>query len=159
MIGDGPLRPAVEAAIAQRQAPVRLGGFLNQSRIAEAYVAADVLVLPSDGGETWGLVVNEAMACGRPALVSDAVGCAPDLVHDGQTGYRFACGAVDQLAARVAQLAADPAAVTAFGQAARARVADYSVERAVAGTCDALAELAHARRRMACVTASAPTEI
>src|SRR5205085_4665905 len=108
MAGDGPLRPAVEAAVAERSAPIRLCGFLNQSRIPEAYAAADVLVLPSDGGETWGLVVNEAMAAGRPALVSDQVGCAPDLVLDGQTGYVFPCGNVEPLAAHMARLAADP---------------------------------------------------
>ncbi len=54
-------------------------GFLNQSTIAQAYVAADALVLPSDNRETWGLVVNEALACGCPAIISDQCGCAPDL--------------------------------------------------------------------------------
>ncbi len=56
-------------------------GFLNQSEISRAYVAADCLVLPSDAGETWGLVVNEAMASGLPCIVSNACGCAEDLVE------------------------------------------------------------------------------
>jgi glycosyltransferase involved in cell wall biosynthesis len=55
-------------------------GFLNQSEISRAYVAADCLVLPSDAGETWGLVVNEAMVSGLPCIVSDSCGCAEDLV-------------------------------------------------------------------------------
>jgi glycosyltransferase involved in cell wall biosynthesis len=54
-------------------------GFLNQTEISQAYVAADCLVLPSDYGETWGLVVNEAMASGLPCIVSDRCGCAEDL--------------------------------------------------------------------------------
>jgi glycosyltransferase involved in cell wall biosynthesis len=54
-------------------------GFLNQTEISEAYVAADCLVLPSDHGETWGLVVNEAMASGLPCIISDRCGCAEDL--------------------------------------------------------------------------------
>jgi glycosyltransferase involved in cell wall biosynthesis len=54
-------------------------GFLNQAEISEAYVAADCLVLPSDYGETWGLVVNEAMASGLPCIISDHCGCAEDL--------------------------------------------------------------------------------
>lgn len=54
-------------------------GFLNQTEISQAYVAADCLVLPSDCGETWGLVVNEAMASGLPCIVSDRCGCAEDL--------------------------------------------------------------------------------
>lgn len=56
-------------------------GFLNQSEINRAYVAADCLVLPSDAKETWGLVVNEAMASGLPCIVSDACGCAEDLIE------------------------------------------------------------------------------
>jgi glycosyltransferase involved in cell wall biosynthesis len=66
-------------------------GFLNQSQIPEAYAVADMLVLPSDHGETWGLVVNEAMASGIPAIVSDQVGCAVDLpqVLDPKFVYRF----------------------------------------------------------------------
>src|SRR4029079_10406052 len=56
-------------------------GFLNQSEISRAYVAADCLVLPSDATETWGLVVNEAMASGLPCIVSNACGCAEDLVQ------------------------------------------------------------------------------
>src|SRR5262245_4410086 len=55
-------------------------GFLNQSEISRAYVAADCLVLPSDAKETWGLVVNEAMASGLPCVVSDACGCVEDLI-------------------------------------------------------------------------------
>lgn len=59
--------------------PASFTGFLNQTEISRAYVAADVLVLPSDYHETWGLVVNEAMASGLPCIISDRCGCAPDL--------------------------------------------------------------------------------
>jgi glycosyltransferase involved in cell wall biosynthesis len=55
-------------------------GFLNQSEISRAYAAADCLVLPSNAKETWGLVVNEAMASGLPCIVSNACGCVEDLV-------------------------------------------------------------------------------
>lgn len=66
-------------------------GFLNQTAISRAYVAADCMVLPSDYGETWGLVVNEAMASGLPCLASDACGCAEDLVAplDPELRFRF----------------------------------------------------------------------
>ncbi len=76
-------------------------GFLNQSTIVEAYVAADVLVLPSDSGETWGLVANEAMSCGTPAIVSDLCGCAEDLVALLDRRLVFRCGAQDDLAASI----------------------------------------------------------
>lgn len=64
-------------------------GFLNQKDISMAYVAADCLVLPSDYGETWGLVVNEALASGLPCVVSDACGCAEDLMTLADVRVRF----------------------------------------------------------------------
>jgi glycosyltransferase involved in cell wall biosynthesis len=76
-------------------------GFLNQSQITEAYSAADLLVLPSDAGETWGLVVNEAMASGIPAIVSHLCGCAEDLPArlDPRLVFRF--GEIADLAAAI----------------------------------------------------------
>jgi glycosyltransferase involved in cell wall biosynthesis len=113
-------------------------GFLNQTEIARAYVAADVLVLPSDGRETWGLVVNEAMACGLPAIVSDTAGCAPDLIEEGKTGFRFSVGDFDQLAARLETIEGLKQPRTDFGPALASKLQDYSIERAVAGTMEAI---------------------
>ncbi len=59
--------------------PASFVGFMNQTEIPAAYAAADLLVLPSDCGETWGLVVNEALASGLPAVVSNQCGSAEDL--------------------------------------------------------------------------------
>jgi len=72
-------------------------GFLNQTEISRAYVAADCLVLPSDYGETWGLVVNEAMASGLPCVISDQCGCAEDLGKSGPN-LVFPCGDIRTLA-------------------------------------------------------------
>ena len=55
--------PSASSLSAHRKLPVHFTGFLNQSQMVDAYVASDCLVLPSDGRETWGLVVNEAMSC------------------------------------------------------------------------------------------------
>jgi glycosyltransferase involved in cell wall biosynthesis len=78
IVGDGPLRAALEAQAASTGAPVRFLGFRNQSELPELMAAADLLVLPSQR-DTWGLVVNEALAAGTPALVDRSAGCAPDL--------------------------------------------------------------------------------
>jgi glycosyltransferase involved in cell wall biosynthesis len=75
-------------------------GFLNQTEISKAYVAADVLVLPSDYGETWGLVVNEAMASGLPCIVSNRCGCADDL-GSALNNHIFTCGDVEDLAGKL----------------------------------------------------------
>ena len=63
--------------------------FQNQSRMPLVYRLGDALVLPSGYGETWGLAVNEAQACGRPSLVSDCVGCARDIIREGDNGMIF----------------------------------------------------------------------
>ena len=76
-------------------------GFLNQSEIAKAYVAADVLVLPSDAGETWGLVVNEAMSCGTPAVTSDLVGCCRDLPAQLNSSAIYPFGNTERLASSI----------------------------------------------------------
>jgi len=76
-------------------------GFLNQTEISRAYVAADVLVLPSDHGETWGLVVNEAMASTLPCIVSDAVGCGEDLVVPVDPARRYPLGDIGALASAI----------------------------------------------------------
>jgi glycosyltransferase involved in cell wall biosynthesis len=67
-------------------------GFLNQREISKAYVAADCLVLPSDHRETWGLVVNEALASGLPSIVSDACGCSEELATPINPQFRFPLG-------------------------------------------------------------------
>jgi glycosyltransferase involved in cell wall biosynthesis len=79
--------------------PASFAGFLNQTEISRAYVAADCLVLPSDPGETWGLVVNEALASGVPCLVSRACGCAEDLAPGD---HSFALGDIAGLAEKLA---------------------------------------------------------
>ena len=136
--GDGPLRASCESFAEQRRLPVTFAGFLNQSEVARAYVAADCLVLPSDDGETWGLVVNEAMACGRPAIVSDRVGCHPDLVLPGRTGFVFPLGDCQSLAGLLAALAKDADTARHLGQGARERVSGYSISRLVEGTMKAV---------------------
>ena len=73
-------------------------GFLNQIEISNAYVAADILVLPSMNDETWGLVVNESMASGLPAIVSDECGCAEDLIMPINPRMRYPMGDIMALA-------------------------------------------------------------
>jgi len=77
---------------------------LNQTEVSQAYVAADCLVLPSGYNETWGLVVNEAMASGLPCIISDRCGCAPDLGKlSGNAVFSF--GNISGLAERIVEVA------------------------------------------------------
>ncbi len=90
LVGDGEHGPQVRELAAQRPERFRVLPFQNQSKMPLVYRLGDMLVLPSAYGETWGLAVNEAMACGRPALVSDRVGCHADVVRPGVNGGVFA---------------------------------------------------------------------
>jgi glycosyltransferase involved in cell wall biosynthesis len=139
VVGSGALMSEAQAFGAEHKLPVTFAGFLNQTEIPSAYVAADCLVLPSDYGETWGLVVNEAMACGRPAIVSDRVGCTADLVTDGVTGAVFPFADTAALAQRLETLAADLPRLRTMGEQARQRVLQgYSIQKSVDGTLRAV---------------------
>jgi glycosyltransferase involved in cell wall biosynthesis len=137
MVGDGPLRRLLESQVTSADLAVRFAGFLNQTEMPKAYAASDALVLPSSS-ETWGLVVNEAMASGLPAIVSDRVGCGPDLVQRGETGEVFACGAVTQLTSILARLADDSSLLSRLGTRAQRLVQRYSPAEAVKGTVAAV---------------------
>ena len=106
--GSGPLEEALRARADALQVPLHGLGFQNQTQMPAAYAAADVLALPSNGRETWGLVCNEALACGTPIVVSDAVGCAPDLASDGHVGRTVPLGDLRALSAALAAVAQAP---------------------------------------------------
>ena len=135
--GAGPLQADLEQLAAATRAPVLFAGFRNQTELPGFYDLADLLVLSSTGSETWGLVVNEAMACGTPAVVADSVGCAPDLIEDGLTGAVFETGDPRALAAAIETMLGrkhEPAVQRALADV----VARYSVDSACAGIIGAL---------------------
>ena len=102
---------------------------------------ADALVLPSLS-EPWGLVVNEAMACGLPVLVSDRCGCADDLVREGHNGYRFDPTQPAQLTARITRLmATSPAELSRMGDESARIVDHYDPGRVGRAMYDSLKQL------------------
>ncbi|MFZ0637699.1 MAG: glycosyltransferase family 4 protein [Candidatus Acidiferrales bacterium] len=131
--GDGPLRAALEGqaktlGVAER---TRFLGFVNQSGLPSVYAASDVLVLPSEY-EPFGLVVNEAMLCGCPAVVSDRVGAKYDLIREGETGYVFPCGDVEALGKILRSVLGNRAKREQMGEAARRRMESWTPEMNVA---------------------------
>ena len=125
--GEGPEkgnleRKAADLGFADR---VKFLGFVNQSQLPSTYCASDFLVLPSLF-EPFGLVVNEAMLCGLPAIVSDRVGAKFDLVRSEENGYVFPAGNVDALAAILRQILQNPAKISLMGASARQRMKTWS---------------------------------
>jgi glycosyltransferase involved in cell wall biosynthesis len=138
--GSGELEVELRQIAAASSVHADFMGFVNQSTLPAVYGSADLLVLPSDGRETWGLVVNEAMACGIPAVVSDLVGCGPDLIESGRTGATFAFGDTAALAAAIRNvLSFDPEQTRRH---LAAKMAVYSPARAAAAVVDAATTLA-----------------
>ncbi len=134
--GDGEMRGEMELAVGGAiGARAHFLGFLNQSEIGRAYTAGDLLMLPSrvGAGETWGLVVNEAMQFGLGVLASDGVGCGPDLISE-LTGQIFRSGdATTAAAALRSAVTAIRANRSQFAVAARRRVADFTAAQAADG--------------------------
>ena len=114
-VGDGPARPLLEQQL--RGAAVHFAGYLRGEELATAYASSDLFVFPSDT-ETFGQVIQEAMASGLPVVAARAGGSI-DLVHDRTTGMLFAPGSVIELRARVAELLAAPLWARTLGRAGR----------------------------------------
>ena len=125
LLGGGPLRAAVQRY--EGRLPVRCLGFLNQAELPGWYATGDILALPS-GHEPWGLVVNEGMACGLIPVVSDAVGCGPDLVTG--IGEVFPVGDIEALATALTRVAAD---AQVRRERISARLAAFTIEETAAG--------------------------
>ncbi len=87
------------------------------------------------------MVVNEAMACGTPAITSDVVGCAPDMIDDGETGFTFPVGNVDALADRMLNLQKLKSAGFEPSRFLSAKVVKYSVLEAAANSICAVTAL------------------
>ena len=137
-LGDGELKEQTLAAAGEEAGKtVEVTGFVNQEEIGKYYAVADCAVLPSAFGETWGLVVNEAQIFGLPVIVSDRVGSFPDLVTP-ETGRVFPSGdelaLVDTLKSVIPWVRSNSESI-AF--AARAKVANYTSEKAAAAIANA----------------------
>jgi glycosyltransferase involved in cell wall biosynthesis len=102
--------------------------FQNQTRMPGIYRSADVFVLPSGGpGETWGLSVNEAMACGLVVITSDKVGCAVDLIQENVNGYIFEVGNPEKLMEKLSLCAAkNKAELKSMGEASKGIIKDWN---------------------------------
>jgi glycosyltransferase involved in cell wall biosynthesis len=106
-------------------------GRLSGTEVLDAYVASDIVVAPSRF-EPWGLVVNEAMACGRPIVGTDRVGCVDDLVTHGETGFIVPAEAPHALAGALELLASNDSLREEMGAAATRRIAPWTLQNEAA---------------------------
>ena len=140
LLGDGELRPEL---LRHREAlglegSVRMPGFKQYDELPSWYGLASAFVLASTA-DTWGLVVNEAMAAGLPVLVSYRCGCAADLVRDGVNGFTFDPYDVEGLASLMHRTAHGDLDLAAMARAGQAIVATWGPERFAEGLGEAVA--------------------
>ncbi len=126
MVGGGELGAEVSALAAADPGRFRVLPFQNQSRMPVVYRLGDLFILPSAFGETWGLAVNEALACGRPVLVSDRVGCAPDVV-DGSCGRVFSWSDPLSLPRALTEMTGDRHKLLEMGRSAAKRAWAFDI--------------------------------
>jgi 1,2-diacylglycerol 3-alpha-glucosyltransferase len=127
--GSGPLEGQLkEKVIAKGLNSVHLVGAKTYEEIPNLYGLAKCLILPSSFLETWGLVVNEAMAAGLPVIVSKACGCYPDLIEEGVNGYSFDPYNVEELAELMVKVSSEEFNLAAMGEASRRIIADWTLE-------------------------------
>jgi len=138
-VGDGVLRSNLEKYVKENNLKnIHFTGFKNQTELPQYYALADIFVLPSGIGETWGLVVNEAMCFSLPVIVSDVVGCGQDLVRQNENGFVFLLGDINKLAERLKELAENKEKREQFGKKSFEIIQKYSYKKDIEGILKAL---------------------
>jgi len=145
MVGTGEMEGELRS-LAQELPPkaVTFAGFVNQSRLPRILGASDVFVLPSEE-EPWGLIVNEAMCAGLPVVVGDKLGCARDLVRNGENGYLVPSGDVDALTDALRKIVTSPDLRQAMSDRSREIVRGWSFVQCASGFREALNKTIGAR--------------
>jgi len=144
--GDGALRAqlAAEASALGIASRVRFLGFVNQTQLPAVYTSADVMVLPSEY-EPFAVVVNEAMCCGCPVIVSDRVGAAQDLIAPVCREFIFPCGDINALSEILARVLTGSADLKEVRRRAATHIRTWSPQANIAATFEAIER---ARTRM-----------
>jgi glycosyltransferase involved in cell wall biosynthesis len=138
-MGDGALRRDLEEfAYEKRLDKVFFTGFKQQTELAGIFALSDIFVLPSGMGETWGLVVNEALCFGLPVVISDLPGSGYDLVRDNWNGLVYETGDIRALERALGGLIADPEKRKTFGENSLSRITDWDFKADVKGIRAAL---------------------
>jgi glycosyltransferase involved in cell wall biosynthesis len=137
-VGDGPARQE----LANRATGIQPGmvwfcGWVHREQIPEIYALAEGLVFPTYS-DTWGLVVNEGMACALPIVASQVAGCVPDLLEDGWNGFAVRPREVEGLVRAMQVLSNDPESARRMGSRSFQRIQDYTPEACAAGIVQAL---------------------
>ena len=127
IVGGGPLKPVLEQAAAKTEG-VHLLNWLSYAEMPNLYASSDFFILPSLP-ESWGLVVNEAMAAGLPVALSWQTGCINDFVTP-ENGFGFDAASVEAILEALNKIAAlSPTQRLKMGEVSKVLVNNFSLER------------------------------
>lgn len=134
LLGDGPEKADLQQQIATLELVDEVQFMAGRPwfKVPDVLALSNVLVLPS-WSEPWGLVVNEALICGLPVIVSDRCGCVPDLVHDGENGFVFDPAQPDQLTDLLVRFMDGAVDLKQMKEAAQQSVIPYSPKSVAQG--------------------------
>lgn len=130
-------RKLVERAAKISPGAIQFAGFVHREELPEIYAFADALIFPTHS-DPWGLVVNEAMACSLPVILTSVAGCASDLVQDGQNGFVIPPRDVARLARAMAHVAEDSARGAEMGRKSGECIAANSPDKWANGVLEAV---------------------
>jgi len=142
LTGSGPLEKELKALACELGLAdcVVFAGWKNTNEMPMFYGLASCAILPSIS-EAWGLVVNEAMACGLPVLVSDKCGCQPELCYRGINGYGFNPFNVDEIADVMMRISSSENDPVRMGAASRQIIQNFSPENYAISLSDCIRTL------------------
>jgi glycosyltransferase involved in cell wall biosynthesis len=126
VVGDGPSRESLEKLAVNDQSIIFAGGH-PWYKVPEWLAKSDVLILPSKS-EPWGLVVNEAMVCGMPVIVSRKCGCVRDLVRESKNGFTFNPEMRNELEEAIDFFVTNPEKITAMGMVSERIIAPFAAK-------------------------------
>lgn len=129
LVGDGPEKAALTSMVEDQQIEnVKFVGGYPWYEVPAFFAQSSVAILPSLS-EPWGLVVNEAMICELPVIVSDRCGCVPDLVFNGENGFVFNAENQQDLSQRLDYFVNNPASIETMGKRSASIVSGFSANQ------------------------------
>lgn len=141
-MGDGPLRKSLESYVEKYELTnVIISGFINQSEIATIYSMADIFVMCSGIGETWGLSVNEAMNFSLPIVISTTCGSSYDLVEDNENGFKYVEGDIAVLMTQINKLVDDKYLRIRMGKSSMVKVDEFDYNVTCRNICEYLSRI------------------
>jgi len=139
LVGEGELLAEAEKVFANKKANLVTTGYVEPCELAKYYALTDVSVLPSHI-DTWGMVVNESMAAGKPVVCSTGAGAYRDLVEDGKTGFVFEKNNASSLSDKLMKIISSKELRASMSACADGKLSEYSIGVAASQFCEAVKE-------------------